>query len=343
MTETSLKKRVFDRLLNGLMQTGMFDALNRMMPDNLTVLNYHRVNEPDDPNFEGFKANISATPDMFDRQVGYLKQRFNFVTVADISAWVRDRRPLPPHAAILTFDDGYADNLKYAFPVLVRHGISALIFLTTDFINTIKPAYWDVVAYCFQHTTLIAADLPLLGRQHWTNDREKEQVMMTWIEALKRLLESEKEDFAGTLPEILKVPVPGTSFSTQFLTWEQIRGMAEHGIEFGSHTVSHPILTKIPLEQAAFEITESKRLIEKEIGRPVDCFAYPNGGVDDINDGIIRLVQEAGYSLAFTLIPGRNRYEGIRKTPYTIRRIFLGHHDSFPRFAAKTHGMRRFF
>lgn len=343
MAKSNLKKRSVDQVLNGFIQFGVFDTLNSMAPDNLTVLNYHRINEPDDPNFDLFKANISATPEMFDRQVAYLKQRYNFVSAAAISAWVRDGRCLPVRAAILTFDDGYADNLEYAFPVLRKHGISALIFLTTDFINAIKPAYWDVVAYCFQHTKLNTVELPMLVRQQWTTDREKEQVMLTWIETIKRLPEPEKEDYARALPEILDVPILDSSCSSQFLTWEQIREMADSGIEFGSHTVSHPILTRVPLEQAALEITESKRIIEKEIGRSIDCFAYPNGGADDINDGVIRLVQEAGYTLAFSLISGRNHYASIRKSPYTIRRIFLGHQDSFPRFAAKTHGLRRFF
>ena len=84
------------------------------------------------------------------------------------------------------------------------------------------------------------------------------------------------------------------------LSWEEIREMSENGIDFGAHTVSHPRLTKIPLEKAREEIEESKREIEEKLGKEVKCFAYPYG---DYNEEIIELVKTAGFACAVTTHP----------------------------------------
>lgn len=87
------------------------------------------------------------------------------------------------------------------------------------------------------------------------------------------------------------------------LTWPQIREMQNHGIEFGSHTLTHPYLPEIPDEQLVCEVVESKRHLEDALGVEVTTFAYPYGGVDR---RVRSAVAEAGYKLAFTNLPGPN-------------------------------------
>jgi peptidoglycan/xylan/chitin deacetylase (PgdA/CDA1 family) len=329
---------------------GTFDILNRIHfftmlrafnPGNLTVLNYHRVTDPNDPCCDTFKPNISATPDMFDRQIAYMKQNFDMVSASDFSAYLGGSGHLPSHAAIITFDDGYSDNYTIAYPVLKKHGVSALIFITTDFVGLSKPSFWDVAACAFAHTEKTSAILPLTGEQTWSNDREKHSVMMRWIEMLKTVPEAEKQEYARQLPVVLAVESAITLCQDVFMTWDQVREMGANGIEFGSHTLTHPIMTRIPHEQVKRELVESKQLIEQEIGKPVVTFAYPNGGPEDFNPGIIAELRDAGYMMAFSLMPGYNRYPALRQDPYTIRRIFLSHSDSFPRFVAKVNGIRK--
>jgi peptidoglycan/xylan/chitin deacetylase (PgdA/CDA1 family) len=100
----------------------------------------------------------------------------------------------------------------------------------------------------------------------------------------------------GSAPE---APVP-------MLRWPQVRAMADAGIAIGSHTVRHPVLTTIPAEEAAWELRESKRVIEAEIGRAVTLFAYPVGKREHYSAGIMRLVADAGYAAALTTRPGSN-------------------------------------
>jgi peptidoglycan/xylan/chitin deacetylase (PgdA/CDA1 family) len=335
------RRQLIDGTFNVLNRTGFFNVLRSFNPDNLTVLNYHRVTDPHDPCCDTFKPNISAEPDMFDRQIAYMKQNFDMVSASDITAFLEGTGTLPSHAAIITFDDGYGDNYISAYPVLKKYGVSALIFITTDFVGLSKPSFWDVAACAFTHTKLTSAVLPLTGEQSWSNESEKYDVMMCWIETLKTVPELEKQDYAKQLPGILAVESAEMRCQNVFMTWDQVREMAANGIEFGSHTLTHPIMTRITREQVTHELVESRRLIELELGKPVVTFAYPNGGPEDFNPEIITELKVAGYKMAFSLMPGYNRYPALRRDPYTIRRIFLSHCDSFPRFVAKVNGIRK--
>jgi len=87
------------------------------------------------------------------------------------------------------------------------------------------------------------------------------------------------------------------------LSWRQVREMSEGGISFGSHTLTHPFLTRIPRRQVEKEIRLSKDMIEQQTGRPVTTFAYPSG---DFNSDTKGMVSEAGYSAAVSTMPGHN-------------------------------------
>ena len=94
-----------------------------------------------------------------------------------------------------------------------------------------------------------------------------------------------------------------TNENTLMLSWEQVLKMSGNGIAFGSHTLTHPFLTRIPLKQAQKEICMSKDIIEQKIGTPITTFSYPSGNFDS---NIKQIVKEAGYSAAVSTIPGYN-------------------------------------
>ena len=125
------------------------------------------------------------------------------------------------------------------------------------------------------------------------------------------------------------------------MSWSEARKLSENGIEMAAHTASHPILTRISLDEASVEILRSKRHVEAEIGKPVLSFAYPNGQSTDFNNEVMERVRRAGFEIAFTLLPGPTRLATVMKSPLSIRRIFLSYRDSFPRFAAKLVGLDR--
>ena len=307
----------------------------------LTVLAYHRVTNPYEAGFDMFIPNVSATPAAFFSQMDYIERHFQVVSLDDILVWLNNRQPLPPNPLLITFDDGYQDNLQYAFPILLQHGFPAVIFLATSYIGEKKPFFWDLTAYCFHHTEKDTAVLPLTGPQHWSDESGRTAVMNNWLNKLKKLPNHEKETAIQQLPQTLDVTISDDSFANLCLTWEQVRAMSQSGITFGAHTQSHPILTRMPLDAAREEITGSIARIKAETRCDVTSFAYPNGQLLDFNKSLVDILKEVGIKVAFTLLPGPSRPEEVRNAPWAIRRIFVSHRDNLPRFAAKVMGLTR--
>lgn len=330
------------KLLKLFLQAGVFNLFHSFWgPNHLTVLAYHRVIDPDAPGFDTFKMNVSATPAAFAAQMDYLRRRFNVVSLDEVLAWLRGEGTLPPRPALITFDDGYRDNFDFALPVLRERNLPAVIFLATDYIGSVSPFYWDLVAYCFKHTRRTEAELPPLGGQRWSGEASRDALVNAWLCELKTIPDDDKWAAVRRLPQALGVPVPDEAFAGLHLSWDQVRAMVDAGIAMGAHTQSHPILTRVPLERARAEVLGSKARIEAEIGRPVTTLAYPNGLRPDFSPALQALLGESGFEAAFTLIAGPARLAEVRRGPLAIRRIYLTYKDTLPRFAAKVAGMPR--
>jgi peptidoglycan/xylan/chitin deacetylase (PgdA/CDA1 family) len=107
------------------------------------------------------------------------------------------------------------------------------------------------------------------------------------------------------------------------MNWDEARRLTSMGFEIGSHTVNHPILTNLTPAELARELVESKKEIEREIGRPCFSIAYPNGTRADFSPSVEAAVKAAGYEIAFTMVDGMN---GPRTEPFAIQRIGVPGH-----------------
>ena len=325
----SLKHKV----LRFAYDTGLIRAGRGLWAKSLTVVNYHRIDDPFRKDFDSFKPNVSATPQDFDRQMEYLAKWFNIISLKDVVGWLDGHKDLPPYAALITFDDGYLDNYTSAFPILRKYQLPALIFLTTGHIGTDAPFYWDMAAYCFSHTRNDHLTFPDGHVEGWSNQEQLEQVSRNWIEFMKTLPQAEKLVYVENLPVLLGVSVPMGFFQKLMMDWDQVRDMQKSGMEFGAHTMHHPILTRIALEQVQEEVAGSKSRIEDELGRTVLGFAYPNGQASDLNESIEKIVADSGIRAAFTLLSGPSSLNEVKRNPYAIRRIFISHRHSLAEYA----------
>ena len=142
--------------------------LHRLWPQRLTVLAYHRITDVHAADFAGYAPNVSASPEMFDQQMGYLRRHFQVISLKQLLDALERNIPLPDRAALITFDDGYRDNHEQALPILRHHQLPATLFLATDFLDTGRPFYWDRVAHAFRICRLNKASLPLMhSEKRW--------------------------------------------------------------------------------------------------------------------------------------------------------------------------------
>jgi peptidoglycan/xylan/chitin deacetylase (PgdA/CDA1 family) len=341
-SDTQPRSSLKHKVLQFAFDTGLIRAGRSLWAKSLTVVNYHRIDDPYRKDFDSFKPNVSATPQDFDRQMEYLAKWFHVVSLKDIVEWLDGRRDLPPYAALITFDDGYLDNYTSAFPILRKYNFPALIFLTTGHIGTDAPFYWDMAAYCFSHTENDHLTFPDGHVEGWSDQQQLERVSKNWIELMKTLPQNEKLKYVGNLPVLLGVSVPAGFFQTLMMNWDQVREMQKDGVEFGAHTMHHPILTRISLEQVREEVVGSKSRIEEELGEPVLGFAYPNGQASDLNEGIEKIVADAGIRAAFTLLSGPSSLGEVKRNPYAIRRIFISHRHTLPEYALMLSPINRY-
>jgi len=333
---------LINRFINFAYTTGLVRFGRHFWSKSLTVINYHRIEDHNQPALDSFRPNISGDQTTFAQQMDYVARWFKVVSLQDVIKWLDGKGSLPDYATLITFDDGYLDNYTQAYPILRQHGFPAVIFLTTGHIETDIPFFWDLAAYSFYHTNSDHVLFPNGKELAWTNALQRDQICKAWIESMKVLSDEEQNLWVNRLPEQMGVSFPQNHFRNLMLNWDQIREMKKGEIEFGGHTINHPILSRISLEQAQTEIKGSKERIEKELEQSVFSFAYPNGKAGDTNPGIENLVAQAGYRAAFTLKNGPSKVQDVKQNPYAIRRIFISTKDTLSFFATKVCWFNRF-
>jgi peptidoglycan/xylan/chitin deacetylase (PgdA/CDA1 family) len=302
----------------------------------LTVLGHHRITNPHAPDFFGFAANVSATPEAFEQQLAWIAKRFNVIDLPTLRAHIVDKQPLPERPLLITFDDGYMDNYTNALPLLKKYGFPAVIFIVTGSMDKPSPLWWDICAESFRRTAKGSADLPLLGQQTFETAEAKNAVMRQMMQALKLIPEQEKQAKVVELQAVLDVTLPDTSM---FFGWAQVRELVKQGIACQPHTVTHPILTRIPEDEMRWQVAQSRIQIIERSGQEVIAFAYPNGSTADYSPAAMQALRAAGYAMAFTLTPGPMPANDIHRYPYQIRRIYLSHNDTFEIFQTKIMGV----
>jgi len=324
------------RLLSMVKAPALLDAY--WGADRLTVLAYHRITDAAAPGFQYDPWNVSATPEMFARQMAYVREHFRVVDLVAVNDFLHRGKNLPPRPLLITFDDGYLDNYTHAYPVLKQQGFPAVIFLLTSRMDHPLPAWWDECAYYFHHTRRQAATLPLIGERDLSSPALRRAARAALIGRLKSIPEAEKLAALRQTGEALEVDPPGPD-PDLFLTWNHVRELVGAGIACQPHTATHPILARVGEDEQRREIVESRDRVRDETGQPVITFAYPNGGAGDYDAATLRLLREAGIQTAFTLMPGPVRFQAAQRHPLEIPRVYLGGRDTVERFVFKVMGL----
>jgi peptidoglycan/xylan/chitin deacetylase (PgdA/CDA1 family) len=203
---------------------------------------------------------------------------------------------LPGRAACITFDDGYADNCSVALPILLKHQANATFFIATGFLDGGR--MWnDTIIEAIRSHAGDAIDLEALGagRYPTANPSAKIAAIAALISRGKYLPPAQRKTFSE---EIAK-SVGGTLPHDLMMSSEQVRQVKRAGMQIGAHTASHPILSRLPLQEARNEIATGKADLERILDEPIELFAYPNGrSGDDYVPAHVALVRELGFTAA---------------------------------------------
>jgi peptidoglycan/xylan/chitin deacetylase (PgdA/CDA1 family) len=285
----------------------VFFALSK---NRLTILTYHRVAPEGQVTFQP-----ALTTEQFEQQLIWIKRYFTVLTLAEAGA-LSEQGVLPTNAAVITIDDGYHDCFDCIYPLLVKHGLRASFFVTTAGL-TAGQLWEESIAQAIIEAPLNLNELQFRTVSYPLNTYQQRLVCAQQIiEILKYspLIEREKElqrlwRLAGTPPA-----------AQQFLTEVQIREMAGKGMEFGAHTVNHPILALEQDNVALAEIVQSKQQLEAILQKQVVSFAYPNGQYGrDFSERHQAMVASAGFKYAVSTNAGSN--SDLQQQALCLRRI----------------------
>jgi len=256
----------------------------------LSILIYHRVLPRRDQIFPG-----EVDRSDFARHLKLLKACCNVLPLLDAIRLARAGR-LPPRAACITFDDGYADNAEVALPVLQQAGLHATFFIATSFLNGGR--MWnDTVIEAVRRAPSDELDASALGlgRHSLRSMDERREAIEAIIGQLKYLPMEQRQQQVNQLAQLVGVPLANDLMMND----GQVLRLHRAGMGIGAHTMTHPILARLPQDEARAEIAGGKAQLEQLIGEPVRLFAYPNGKPDkDYQAAHVQLVRELGFEAA---------------------------------------------
>jgi peptidoglycan/xylan/chitin deacetylase (PgdA/CDA1 family) len=246
-----------------------------------------------------FPGEVTAA--QFDEQMRTLRRHCSPLALSDAVCALREQR-LPARAVAVTFDDGYADNAAIALPILQRHSVPATFFVATDYLD--GGLMWnDVVIESIRRARGDALDLSAveLAPQPLGPALSRGAVAERVIRAIKHLPFAQRIARVQALARHIDAKLP----SDLMMTSDQVRQLANGGMDVGAHTMTHPILRTLDDTQARKEIMGSRERLENLLQKPVRAFAYPNGKPgDDYGLRDRDMVAALGFEFAVSTQPG---------------------------------------
>ena len=300
----------------------------RQLParDSLLVLNYHRIGNRDDDPFD--PGVFSATTEQLDEQLGYLKRHVSLVTLEEALAFASGgiRETKARCRVLITFDDGYLDSYRDAYPVLRSHGIQGVFFVPTSLVGSSAIPWWDHVAY-----TLKSARKRRFHLRYPIDldvDLDANGLTQSLRDVLKVCYRPDNTDSARFLDELAEEANGDHPHEAQrrFLDWKEASEMLHGGMAFGSHTHSHQVLSQLGPQQQRNELARSRAELQDRLGVSIDAISYPVGLRTSFTAQTLDLAKDVGYRGGFSYYGGTNRRGSTQCLD--IRRVGVGDESS---------------
>lgn len=312
--------KITDQLVNSNLCRNTASWISRHRLGRPLILFYHGVsveaisaqNAP-----EGRFADKHLPLDSFVTHLKTLKKSWRVIALSEMVAGLRAGDEMRGTIAI-TFDDGYENNVLKAAPILADFNMPASFFIATDFIGTNKWIWTDRVEVLIRHTKAKTVFFASRNIGFSLDSEGGKNITIKEIKAaLKGLGNMEKLAAIEALGRELRDDLNDVPSGDQrFMSWDQVRSLSESGFEVGGHTMSHPILSRLPFEDAKKEILGCCERIKTELGKCSPIFCYPNGKSGDYTKEIMALCA-AHFDSAVSTNRGPARADEL----YELRRL----------------------
>ena len=268
---------------------------------NCAILLYHRVT-----NYETDPQLLCVSPKNFNDQLQILKNKYNVLTIEELTSYLTSNKKIPKNSVAITFDDGYADNYLEALPILEKHKLQALFYVMTGNLNSEEEYWWDKMERIF-----LLSNKPsvyqfefkdqIFDISDW-NQKNREKIYNDLLPLLRRMNSKERDLIIKNFEHIFNV-IPNRP-SHRAMSFDELKKMhTSESAVIGIHTNLHPSLGSLSYEEQLFEINTSKNILERELSEKIDHFSYPFGTNSDFNDDTINICKTLKISVAAANYP----------------------------------------
>jgi peptidoglycan/xylan/chitin deacetylase (PgdA/CDA1 family) len=336
-----LKKVVYPTL-------SMAGVFRRISAPGVAILTYHGIMpEGYKPIDSAFDGNL-VTAEAFRRQLRRLKAQYNVIAPEDLLAWRESKGSLPSRAVLLTCDDGLLNNLSDMLPILQQEGLKCLFFVTTASVGEERSMLWyEELFLLLFHATARRVEISRGGiaiSGELGSAKQRRAIWWSWVKQLSQCDWSARRSFLAEMREQLASASwqgfdPTNDVSCRrfcLMTPDELRQLALAGMTIGAHSISHPLLSHMPLALARAEISESRAKLEAALLERIWAFAYPFGDPQSVTPEVLALPGQLGYSAAFLNFGGGL---GVNLPFYALPRIHVTSNMSLPELEAHVSGL----
>ena len=282
--------------------TGLLGAYHRLRnARTLTVVMFHRVLDPLDPRWASSDPDYTLRSDLFAQCLRFFVTHYNVVSADDVLQARRGQRKLPPRALLITFDDGWADNVDFALPQLRQLGLPGLMFVVSDAVDRTESFFQERILGAWRRGTLALDRLNAALAESGLDVPAARQADVAQLRRSIQAVEGLPLDARATLLERLSAELADPL--RQMITTDELRALDEGGVAIGLHGKTHIPMTKAPdldLELAGARSEMSRRMPYRSAP---STMSFPHGRFDA---PIAAQAHEAGYELVFTSVPSLN-------------------------------------
>lgn len=255
----------------------------------------------------------------FEKYIKFLSKNGEAITLNDI----KDLKKNYKKKYIITFDDGFHNNYKFALPILKKYKIPHIIYLTTDYIDKNLISWIDRIDIAIDDSKKKSIYSNFFKKEFQIRTKEEKIMFLNFIRNYcKSLKKKDLNKFSEFLLKDLKLKSPRTSNSDldKKLNWEHVIKMSKNNLtEFGGHSHTHNILGHLNFKQYNKELKKSINLIKKKTKIKINHYSYPEGFKTSYNNRIIQILKNKGIKTGVTTHENKN----IKTSFFKLNRIFV--------------------